>query len=240
MAKKDFFLIIDTETTIGDKVADFGAIITDRKGKIHSQAAVLVRDFYLDKENFPLFHDTSMDPLWGRANLPRRYAEYDAMLGDGRRMLASVPAVNRWLARANDEYSPIMTAYNLAFDRDKMRKSGIDCDLFQRSFCLWHQSANKWAKTRAYLQFVLDCHGFNTPTKFGNMSFKSNAEIMARFVLGNAELENEPHTAFEDARDYELPILLKLLKGTSTKDLLNSVAGYNWRNYQVKDHYVPK
>lgn len=240
MAKKDFFLIVDTETTIGDKVADLGILIVDRKGNIHSQAAILVREFYLDKANFPLFHDNSSDPLWGARNLPARYEQYDNMLSDGRRMLASVAAVNRWLAKANAQYSPIVTAYNWAFDRDKLRKSGIDFDQFNNSFCLWQHAANRWGRTKAYLQFVLDVHGFNTPTKHGNMSYKSNAEIMAKFILNDPDMVDEPHTAYEDAKDYELPILLALLKGQSTKKLLESVPGYNWRDYQVKDWFKPK
>ena len=40
--KKDYYLIIDTETTINDKVADFGAVICDRKGNIADQCGVLV------------------------------------------------------------------------------------------------------------------------------------------------------------------------------------------------------
>jgi hypothetical protein len=237
MASKDFFLIVDTETTIGDKVADFGAIITDRKGKIHAQAGVLIREFFLDRANYPLFHDNSIDPLWGARNLPKRYAEYDAMLSDGRRMLASVPALNRWLARAKTQYNPVLTAYNLAFDKSKCSNSGIDLDLFDRRFCLWHHSANKWAKTKAFRQFALDSHCFNKPTKLGNMTYLTNAEVMARFILDDPTLEDEPHTALEDARDYELPILLALIKKQSTKKLLEQVPGYNWREFQVKDWF---
>lgn len=239
MAKQTTFLIIDTETTVGGNVADFGAIVANRKGEILASCGVLVREFYLDRENCPLFHDDKADPIWRKANLSRRYAEYDAMLSDGRRMLASVAAVNRWLAKVNAKYSPIATAYNLAFDRDKMEKSGIDFEQFEQSFCLWHGAANKWAKTKAYRQFVLENVGFNPPTKHGNMSYHTNAEIMARFVLGNPELPNEPHTAFEDARDYELPILKRLLQVTKTKDLFTCPA-YNWREYQVKDWFAPK
>ena len=36
MAKRDYFLIVDTETTQTDMVADFGAIICDRKGNIYN------------------------------------------------------------------------------------------------------------------------------------------------------------------------------------------------------------
>ena len=239
MARKTFFLVIDTETTIGDRVADFGAVITDRKGNIHARAACLIREFYLDKENFPLFHDQSADPLWGARNLPKRYANYDEMLGDGRRMLASVAAVNRWLAQARVKYNPIVTAYNKAFDFDKMNKSGIDMSIFDASFCLWHAAAHKYIKTKAFRQFVLDNHCFNAPTKHGNMSFLTNAEVMARFILGNPDLPDEPHTAIEDAEYYEVPILLDIIKTKNKADYLNAPA-FNWRKVQVKDWFKPK
>ena len=239
MAKAQFFLIIDTETTIANTVADFGAVLVNRRGEILHSAALLVREFYCDRDENTLFHDQSADPLWGQRNLPRRYAAYDAMLADGRRMLASVPAINRWLAKVNGKYSPIVTAYNWAFDKNKLGNSGIDVEMFEKSFCLWHVAANKYAKTKAYRQFVLETVGFNAPTKFGNMSYHTNAEIMARFILGNPELPDEPHTAFEDVRDYELPILKAILKNTPTKELFDAPA-YNWREYQVKDWFRPK
>lgn len=239
MAKAQYFLIIDTETTIGDKVADFGAVLVNRKGEILHSAALLVREFYLDNENYPLFHDTSSDPLWGARNLPARYARYNEMLADGRRMLASVPAINRWLAKVNGKYSPIVTAYNWAFDKNKLGNSGIDVEMFEKSFCLWHVAANKYAKTKAYRQFVLNSVAFNKPTNHGNMSYHTNAEIMARFVLNNPTLDDEPHTAFEDVKDYELPILKAILKNTPTKELFEAPA-YNWREYQVKDWFQPK
>lgn len=239
MAKKQFFLIIDTETTIGDKVADFGALVADRKGNIHARAAVLIRDFYLDKEKFPLFHDQSADPLWGQRNLPARYANYDAMLADGRRMLASVPAVNRWLAQVAVKYNPTATAYNKAFDWGKLSNSGIDTSVFPSSFCLWHAAASKYIKTKAFRQFVLDNHCFNPPTKHRNMSFLTNAEVMARFILNNPELPDEPHTAIEDAEFYELPILLDIIKTRQKSDYLEAPA-FNWRGVQVRDWFKPK
>lgn len=239
MAKAQFFLIIDTETTIGDKVADFGAVVVNRKGEILHSAALLVREFYLDNENYPLFHDTSSDPLWGARNLPARYARYNEMLADGRRMLASVPAINRWLAKVNGKYSPIVTAYNWAFDKNKLANSGVDVEMFDRSFCLWHVAANKYAKTKAYRQFVLNSVAFNKPTNQGNMSYHTNAEIMARFILNNPDLADEPHTAFEDVKDYELPILKAILKNTATSELFD-VPAYDWREYQVKDWFKPK
>lgn len=239
MAKKQFFLIIDTETTIGDKVADFGALVTDRKGEVFARCAVLVREFYLDKEKFPLFHDNSVDPLWGARNLPARYANYDAMLTDGRRMLASVASINNWLAKVALKYNPTATAYNKAFDWGKMRNSGINIDLFPQSFCLWHAAAHKYIKNIAFRQFILDNHCFNPPTAKGNMSFLTNAEVMARFILKNPDLADEPHTAIEDAEFYELPILMDIIKAKKKADYLEPPA-FNWRGVQVRDWFKPK
>ena len=43
---KQFFLIIDTESTINDHCADFGAMIVDKQGNIHKEIVILIGDFY--------------------------------------------------------------------------------------------------------------------------------------------------------------------------------------------------
>lgn len=241
MARKQFFLLIDTETTQTDMVADFGALVVDRKGEVFASAALLVREFYCDSVNHSLFHySDKVDPLWGQHKLPERYANYDAMLSTGSRMLASVPAINRWLAKVYAKYNPTATAYNWAFDFGKMRNTGFDVDLMANNFCLWHASASVWGKTRDYKQVILDEHLFKARTKLGNMSYPTNAEVMARFITGNQALPDEPHTAYEDARDYELPILVALLKNRTLAEVKAATEGYNWRNFQVRDHFMPK
>lgn len=237
MGRKKFFLIVDTETTQSERVADLGAIIADKQGNIHASMGVLVREFFLDKEKHPLFYSHDADPLWGKAGLPKRYANYDEMLNSGSRMLASVPAINRWLAKAATQFDPILTAYNLAFDAGKCRNSGIDLDLFDNRFCLWHAAYTKWAKTKAYRRFILENHLFNPPTKAGNMSYTTKADYMAQFILG-PDLPPEPHTALEDARDYELPILKALVKNTKPKEYMNPEP-FNWRELQVRDNFIP-
>ena len=235
--KKDHFLIIDTETTRNGLVADFGAVVVDRKGTILTSCSALIDGVYTDKDNEPLFHGEGMGELWGKARLPERYAEYDAMLESGSRMLARPIAITRWLDKVKANYKPYLTAYNLAFDVDKCKKTGIDLTMFgANKFCLWHSSVARWGKTKAYRQFILESHAFNAPTKKGNASYKTNAEVMARFVLNQPELEDEPHTAYEDVVFYELPILLKLVKGYSKNKWLNP-PGYSWHDYQLKDAY---
>lgn len=240
---KNYYLILDTETTQDDLVADFGAIIVDSKGRVVNQCAVMVDGIFTDKENHPLFHQFGdAGDLWSKAGLPARYDRYNRMVASGARMIASVAAINRWLDKAKATYNPILTAYNLAFDAGKCANSGIDLTQFgPRRFCLWAAAYTVFAHTKNYREMALSLHAFNAPTKFQNMSYKTNAETMARFVLGNPTLEDEPHTALEDALYYELPILLAILKRRSARWLLSdAVTSYNWRNCQVKDAFQAK
>lgn len=241
MAKKKYFVTIDTETTQSGFPADIGIIVSDMQGNIHHEMGILIGDFFSDKENHPLFHVYGdKNDVFSKASLPARYAAYEQMLQDGRRVLASVGAVNRFLSKVKAKYNPVMTAYNLAFDSAVMNKSGIIAnELFPNSFCLWHASVAKWANTKAYKQFMLENHFFgNRTTKTGHMGIKTNADVMAKFLLG-AGLPDEPHTALEDAKYYELPILTALVKNTSPKEYMNPPP-YNYRDFAVKNHYKVK
>lgn len=254
MAKKDYFLIVDTETTqnfsakydnqgnelkpaIPAMVADFGAVIVDRKGNEYSRCAAMVSGVYGE---FPLFYSSDpQDEVFGKHTLDRRYLKYQSMLESGRRILASVNAINRWLDNVRGKYDPILTAYNLAFDIGKCDNTGIDLTNFDSKFCLMKAAQDKWAHRKDYLQMVLDTHSFNPPTKKGNMSFQTKAEIMTRYVLNDPYMDDEPHTALEDALYYELPILLKLVKSTKRRIWMNP-RGITWQSQQVRDWYQPK
>ena len=241
MAKKDYFLLVDTETTVTDKVADFAAIVCDRKGNILTQCAVLIRDIFTDANQHPLFVDPNVpfDSIWSRNGQGKRYSAYQAMLESGSRMVASVSAVNRWLDRAAIVYNPILTAYNLPFDVSKCNNTGIDLNMFSSRFCLWAAAYSRWAQSRKFKNFVLSVHGFNTPTALGNMTYKTNAEIMARFLLGQPDMPDEPHTALEDIIGYELPILTAVVRGQKRDKWINPVS-YNWRDCQVKNHFIAR
>ncbi len=232
MAKKQYFCIVDTETTMNDTVADFGAIICDREGKIYNQCAVMVKDHY---GAFELFHDKAANDIWGYGGLERRKAAYVEMLNSGVRMLASVNAINKWLAQAAGKYDPVVTAYNIAFDKDKCAKTGIDLNVFNSSFCLWQAAVGNICNSKMFRQFALDNHAFNNVTQHGNMTMKTNAEIVAGFISG--EFKEEPHTALEDARDFELPILVQVLKKSKWRE---KITPYSWREFQVKDHFTAK
>jgi len=232
MAKKQFFAILDTETTIADTVADFAIIIVDRNGLVHNQCAVMVKNHYNDLE---LFHDKNANDIWGYAGLEKRKTNYANMLDSGLRMVASVSAINKWINQAIGKYNPDLTAYNLAFDKAKCENTGIDLSGFNSSFCLWQAAVGNICNKKQYREFALQNHAFNKVTNNGNMTFQTNAEIVCGFI--NGEFVKEPHTALEDARDFELPILQAILKKRNWRDNIKS---YNWRDFQTKDWFTAK
>ena len=234
--KKDYYLIIDTETTINDKVADFGAVICDSKGNIADQCGVLVSGvFGID----PLFYipKEEASSLWSKQGKDRRFIKYNEMLENGTRMLASVNAINLWLAQVAGQYDPILTAYNLPFDMDKCNKTGIDLTMFKNSFCMWRAAFNKYAMTKSYKNFTMQIHAINPPTKLGNCSFQTNAEVMTRFILDEPDLQDEPHLALEDVVGYELPILKRLIQTTKKSVFMDPELGFDWRKVQLKNHF---
>lgn len=231
MAKKQFFILFDCETSIDSHIVDAGAIVVDKKGKIYAELAVLVADFYLTEE---LFYDKKNEGIWGFANLEKRKANYRDMLDKGTRTLASVAAVNRWLAKCAEAYHPEFLAYNSAFDLDKGRKSGLLLDeLFPVNHCLWGIFNKHFAQTKEYKQFIVDNHYFTNRTEYGNMSYKTSCEVAAHFVRGAYEVE--PHCAREDLT-FELDVLKACWKKKNWRESMP----YDWRKMQVRDHFTAK
>lgn len=229
MAKKQYFIGIDTETTITDKVADFGAVIHDRHGNIAAQCGIMVKDIFGADS---LFYDLNASGIWAKASIDRRMANYNTMLESGARMLASVNAINIWLTKAIGKYNPTLYAYNLPFDESKCRNSGIILNEFKDRFCLWGAAVGNICNTKGYKQFVLDNHLFNTPTEKGNMTFSTTAEAVTGYLRG--QMTDEPHTSVEDIIGYEMPTLVHILKKKGWRD---KAIAYNWRSHQVKDHF---
>lgn len=227
---RQYFAIIDTETTCRDTVADIAIVICDRSGRIYNQMAVLVKGQFDDCE---LYYDNrKRDKLWSFENALKKRKHYDTLLQNGTRILRSVQAINTWIGKAIQVYDPILTAYNLPFDVSKCRATGIDVSGFSDRFCLWSAASGNICNTREYRQFVVDNHLFNKPTAKGNMTFQTNAEAVFSFLHG--QVVTEPHTALEDAIDFELPILVHILKKFNWK---TKVQSYDWNKFQVRNHF---
>jgi hypothetical protein len=79
-------LIVDTETTSQNTVADFGAVVVDENGKILEQFGVLLHGHFA---TLPLFsdHRAPADAFFSTQMLHRRRKHYDKMLENGSRSL---------------------------------------------------------------------------------------------------------------------------------------------------------
>jgi len=213
---KHYYLIVDTETTQQNTVADFGAVIVDRAGKIHEQFGVLLHGHF---GTIPLFSSSSLpaEEFFSTQMVHRRRKHYDDMLETGQRSLCSPQLVNLFLARLLGQYDPIVTAYNLSFDFGKCANTGIDLGIFSERFCLMRAAQRSICLLPEYDAF---CRDNNHLTPTGRLS--RSADTVAKFVARDHynSLADEPHTALEDARDYEAPILGDILKTRTRKQLL--------------------
>lgn len=193
-------LIADTETTKDQTVADFGAVVADLStGEILDEIGVLIYGEFDEKE---LWFDprAKADDFWSKQNARARRKKYRRRIEQGSRSIASPALVNIWLAKNFGKHNPTATAYNLAFDGPKCDRTGIQLGMFSRSVCLM-KIAKRFLVDHA--PFLEHCQRHNAFTPTGRP--RMTADNVARFILGDA-LDPEPHTALEDARDYELPI----------------------------------
>ena len=95
---KHFYLIVDTETTTKQTVADFGAVIVTKQGEIVERFGAMV---YGQFGKIPLFSDPSEpdNALWSEQSAKRREKDYYSMLETGERSVASVALINQWLVQ---------------------------------------------------------------------------------------------------------------------------------------------
>lgn len=210
--KKHTYLIVDTETTKYQTVADFGAVIMTRDGTIIEQFGAMV-DGHFGK--MPLFSDPRANPsaFWSEQSAQRRAKHYDDMLECGERSISSPALINKWLERVCGQHDPVLTAYNIAFDFGKCRNTKINLGIFGSRFCLM-KAAKRHFVNEDYMQFCVDNNRL-TPTGLAS----TTADSMATYIVGN-DLAPEPHTALEDARDYEAVILAKILETATRAKLL--------------------
>ena len=216
--KKHYYLIVDTETTQQQTVADFGAVIMDRKGAIVEQFAVLLDGHF---GTLPLFAatDAPADAFFSTQSRSRRVKHYEGLLANGQRSICSPTLVNIWLARILGQYKPVLTAYNIAFDFGKCRNTGIDLGIFSTRFCLMRAAHNTICRSGDY-EYFCGQNGLITPTGRIRRTADAVAKFLARDANGNTSLQDEPHTALEDARDYEASILAEILRTHSRNSLL--------------------
>ena len=215
---RHYYLIVDTETTQRGTVADFGAVIVTKQGEIVEQFGAMVLGHF---GKLPLFSDPNADAdaFWSEQSAQRRAKNYDDMLESGERSISSPALINQWLAGIKARYNPTLTAYNLAFDLGKCRNTRINLGIFGSRFCLMKSAKRKIGVLASYQDFC-KARGLLT-AKLRKPSM--TADAMAKYIADteySGSLADEPHTALEDARDYEAMILAYILRDTTRKQIL--------------------
>lgn len=242
---RKYYMILDCETAVDSSIIDIAAVIYTRQSLLEggdprhlkevNRFAVLLNENWGKVE---LFHDVSNAGIWSKKNLAKRNQAYTDMLIDGRRTLASVAHVNKWIAQAVACYGDALelTAYNLAFDLDKCNKQGIDLSSIKNRFCLWQASLGTTCATKGYKNFCLENHYFTNRTqKTGHSGIQTSAETVSHYVSG-LDLK-EPHTALEDVTEHESVILEKVLGFRGWREKSKP---YVWRDWAVRDAFTAK
>ena len=221
---KQYYIIVDTETTIEGTVADFGAVLMDKQGNIVDELGVLVDGQFNELE---LWFDPLAKPedFWSRQHARARRKQYERMLASGIRSIASPALINLWLTRVIHKFKPkALTAYNISFDLRACRNTGIDLGNVDQ-FCLLlatrrHLKAQnpeiypKWAKRNGYIT--------KPSQRYPEGRESYSADATSHWFYRS--LPVEPHTALEDARDFEGRILKSLLKRYGWWGIHNLVA----------------
>ena len=80
---KHYYIIVDTETTKKQTVADFGAVVVDRQGRVVERLGAMVTGHF---GKFDLFSDPTAptDSLWSKQSAKRRAKDY--YRHDGKRL----------------------------------------------------------------------------------------------------------------------------------------------------------
>ena len=200
--KKHYYLIVDTETTFtrgeADTVADFGAVIVDRQNRVIESLGVLVTEEADKNLHFAL------------GNPKETKKKYQLLLNAGKRSYMTVAEINDWLEMVELKYSPVLTAYNIGFDMRKCRNTGIYLDQFDQRLCLCGASKATICLDQEYAEWCAENMAY---TATGRLSTK--ADYVAQYL--DPTLPPEPHTALEDARDYESVILYRIINCPNTR-----------------------
>ena len=194
MPKKNYYLVIDTETANGldePLVYDIGFAVIDKKGNIYETFSYVVSDVFYGMRDV-------MQTAYYAEKIPR----YEADIAEGKRTVASFLTIRKKIAEILNKYQiTAVMAHNMRFDLNALNtttryltksryryffpyKTQIWCTLAMAKSLIAKQKTYKiWCKERGYVQ--------------KNGTPRLTAEILHRFFTQD-ETFDESHTALED------------------------------------------
>lgn len=209
MARKKYYAVLETVATNKDMVADIAIIICDKEGRIFNQVAVVVKECYGE---YLLQNDLASGDCH----------DYAGKLNSGRRMLASVVAVNNWIRQAYSKYSPELISWDLSAHLDRCKKTGIVLDAFDTRVCLCKVAQNVLFNSKKFLKSNESNANYNDPRGSGVcllLDLKTALEFISE---KDSKFEC---TALEKARDAVMPVLCSLVKNKNWRKVVSQYDG---------------
>ena len=225
--KKEWFLVIDTETcnTIEQPLPyDIGYAICDRMGNIALERSFVVAEMFLD-------HKDLMKSAYFAEKIPNYWED----IKKGTREIKSIFNIRKQILADMRAYKvKKVGAYNMGFDKRALNNLIRYCSksflrwffpFGTQYFCIWNMACSTLLNTTSFVKFAL---------KNGRISDKNNlltsAEVCYQFITDNVGFTEE-HTGLEDVR-IEVEILARCYK--THKKLNKEINSACWRLPQKK------
>lgn len=227
MRKKEFYLVIDTETcnTLEQPLPyDVGYAICDRFGNISVKRSFVVSDTFIGLKE-------TMKSAYYAEKIPKYWEE----IKQGTRKIETLWNIRKIIHSDMKEYNiKKVGAFNMGFDKRTLN-NGIRfatnswCRWFfpfgTEYFCIWSMACQTLLNTRTYINFAIE-NGLTS--KCGNVL--TNAESCYKFLTKNIDFV-ESHTGLEDV-EIEVEIMARCF--ATHKKMDKTINSACWRNPQRK------
>lgn len=203
MARKNVYMVFDTETTTHEHIAyDFGFVIADKHGRIKEYYQAVVEEVI-----------TSPEAMRGAFYHRKVFEKYIPMLSNGETSVQTWRTiVERMQQTMADHKVNVIASYNLAFDARVMRTmqsafsdgaSLLNPEI--KTLCLWNLACMTKLNSN---KFRNTAEAFGWKSEKGN--YQTSAEVAYRYLANDPGFIEE-HTALSDAI-VETKILAECLK----------------------------
>lgn len=227
MAKKKYFLVLDTETcnTVEQPLPyDIGWAICDRFGNIFEERSFVVAETFLD-----------MKDVMKSAYYAEKIPQYWEDIKSGKRIIKPMWTIRKQLAEDMKKYdTKLVGAYNVGFDRRALNNlmryvSKSWARWFfpfgTEYFDIWNMACSMLLNTRTYVKFALE-NGLVSDAD----NIQTSAECAYKFITKDVTFTEE-HKGLEDVR-IEVAVMASCYK--THKKIENSVNSACWRKVQRK------
>lgn len=231
--KKEYFLIIDTETCNSLEeplVYDIGYCVCDRNGNVFEKKSFIVSEIFLDEQAL-------MQSAYYNEKIPQYWQDIQARTREVRRIADIKKIVKEDMKKYNIKK---VGAYNMAFDKKALNNTLRYCSksFFRyffpygtEYFCIWHMACQVLMARKTYIDFAI---------KNGLISEKGNiftsAECCYRYIKNNIDFI-ESHTGLEDVQ-IETEILAECYR--KHKKMKNTINPSCWQIVQKKRRELEK